>query len=198
MLDPVDTRPKLSPIGEGLLRRSRTDIRKAAVLLPFIDRPNAPTLLLTVRPKTMVDHAGQIAFPGGKIDRSDLNSLSAALREAHEEIALNPADIHVFAQSAEYKTRSGFDIMPFLAAVPASFEPKAEAGEVDDIFEVPLSYVLNLDNYTVQDRSSIEGLNIKTLSLKWNAYNIWGVTAGIIYYISQKIVDNTAHKTNRI
>ena len=169
-------------------------MRQAAVLLPIIDRPSGPTLLLTVRPQTMADHAGQIALPGGKIDRTDEDALAAALREGEEEVGLDPNSISVFARSALYKSASGFDIHTFMASVPADFEPRPEKYEVDAIFEVPLDYALNTDNFT-EVTFEVEGINRQILELKWCSYRIWGVTAGIIHYISKTISDGNAKET---
>lgn len=177
-------------MGEGLVWRARKHIKKAAVLLAFVDRKTGPTLILTVRPKTMADHAGQVALPGGKIDPTDTSALGAALREAHEEIGLAPEMTDVFAQSAEYRTGSGFDITPFLASVPHDFIVTPEQGEVDEVFEVPLEYLMDKSNYTFS-RYTLGDIERDIAEINWGNHRIWGVTAGIIYYISNRINPST-------
>ena len=111
----------------------------AAVLIAITDRPD-PGVILTKRPETMRRHPGQVAFPGGRADRSDADVVATALREAQEEIGMSPTAVTVVGTIETYRTITGFDIVPVIAVVPADLPLTPQAEEVETIFEVPLAF----------------------------------------------------------
>lgn len=120
---------------------------QAAVLLPLVQRATGPTVLLTQRTQHLPTHAGQIAFPGGKIDPHDGSARAAALREAQEEVGLHPQHIEVIGELPTYRTGSGFVVTPVVALVQPPFGLCPNPGEVDAVFEVPLSFLMNPANH---------------------------------------------------
>jgi 8-oxo-dGTP pyrophosphatase MutT (NUDIX family) len=154
-------------------------IRAAAVLIPIIPRPEGPTTLLTVRPTTMSTHAGQVAFPGGKVDPIDVSEVAAALREAEEEVGIDPASVELIGRSATYVTGTQFRITPVLGVLPADFEARPDETEVDTVFETPLSFLMNTSNHQMGE-AVYKGKARRYYEMPHNGFRIWGVTAGII------------------
>ncbi len=163
----------------GLRTPLTGDHRRAAVLVGLIDRGDDFGVLLTVRPATMREHAGQVAFPGGRIDPSDASPLAAALREAHEEVGLDPADARLLGQADPYLTSTGYVVSPFVAVLPASFVPAPEAWEVADVFETPLSFLMNPASHLRHARE-YGGISRSFYAMPHNGRYIWGATAGMI------------------
>jgi 8-oxo-dGTP pyrophosphatase MutT (NUDIX family) len=126
-------------------------IRPAAVLIAVVDRPE-PTVLLTQRSAHLNDHAGQISFPGGKIDPTDASPLDAALREANEEVGLEREFIDPVGYLDLYGTAFGFRILPTVARVRPGFTLRVSAAEVDDVFEVPLAFLMNPANHQIHSK----------------------------------------------
>jgi len=157
----------------------------AAVLVAITDR-STPGLILTQRPDHMRKHAGQIAFPGGRVDPEDADVVAAALREAHEEIALDPALVQVFGTSDVYHTGTGYHITPVLATIPADLPLRPNEGEVADVFEVPLDFVLDPAN---QQHKSGEwqGIIRHYYEIQWQDRRIWGATAGMLVNLARRI-----------
>ncbi|MEM1131498.1 MAG: CoA pyrophosphatase [Pseudomonadota bacterium] len=159
----------------------------AAVLIP-ITRREEPGLILTQRPDTMRSHAGQVAFPGGKVDPEDADAIAAALREADEELAI-PADaVEVIGTGECYYSASGFSITTVVAFLPPDLPLKANPEEVADWFEMPFEEAIDLSLY---DRKTIEwqGHERGYYELMWQDRRIWGVTAGILANLSRQIAD---------
>jgi len=149
------------------------------VLIPIIPRPEGPTTLLTVRPTTMSTHAGQVAFPGGKVDPIDVSEVAAALREAEEEVGIDPASVELIGRSATYVTGTQFRITPVLGVLPANFEARPDETEVDTVFETPLSFLMNTSNHQMGE-AVYKGKARRYYEMPHNGFRIWGVTAGII------------------
>ena len=156
----------------------------AAVLIAVTDR-DEPGVLLTQRPRDMRDHPGQVAFPGGKIDPGE-DAIQAALREAHEEIALDPALVRVIGTSDRYQTGTGFNVTPVLGVVPSDLNLTANPTEVEAWFEAPLSLLLRQENWTEQE-VYWRGAMRKYLEMDYEGFRIWGVTAAIIWNLSRRI-----------
>ncbi|WP_373237768.1 CoA pyrophosphatase [Cohaesibacter celericrescens] len=154
-------------------------LKDAAVLIPIVDRGNEASIILTQRTDHLASHAGQIAFPGGKVDDHDASAEGAALREADEEIGLKPEFVDVFGYMRPYVSSTGFRIFPVLCTVREGFELVANPGEVADIFEVPLRFLMDPDNH---QRKSAEwrGKMRHYFAMPYGDYYIWGVTAGIL------------------
>jgi len=161
-----------------------TAAKPAAVLIPVVDRP-APTVILTQRTAELPSHAGQIAFPGGKID-GDETPAGAALREAEEEIGLASALVEPLGYLDLYLTFSGFRILPMVARVVPDFELTLNRFEVAEAFEVPLEYVMRPDNYQRKSRDW-NGITRHYYEIPYRNRYIWGVTAGILHNLYERI-----------
>jgi len=154
----------------------------AAVLLAIVARPT-PTVLLTVRSAHLHVHAGQIAFPGGKIDAQDADSIGAALREAHEEIGLHPSSVDVLGALPAFSTGTGFSVTPVVGLVQQGVPLVPNPGEVDHVFEVPLSFALNPANH-LRQQMEFQGRLRKWYAIPYRQddreFYIWGATAGML------------------
>lgn len=153
-------------------------IRKAAVLVGLIDRGDDYSVLLTLRPETMSSHAGQVAFPGGRLEEGE-TLLHAALREAHEEVGVDPATVRVLGQGDTYLTGSGFAISPFVGILPPDFVAQPHTTEVADVFETPLSFLMNEANHQRHERE-FRGALRAYYAMPHNGRYIWGATAGML------------------
>jgi 8-oxo-dGTP pyrophosphatase MutT (NUDIX family) len=160
-------------------------IRPAAVLVPVVDR-SEPTILLTQRTADLPDHAGQIAFPGGKIDATDESPLAAALREAEEEIGLDPQFVEPIGYLDLYMTTLGYRIVPTLARVRPDFSLHLNRAEVADAFEVPLSFLMEATNHQRHSREW-KGMMRTFYAIPFGERYIWGVTAGILRNLYERI-----------
>jgi 8-oxo-dGTP pyrophosphatase MutT (NUDIX family) len=161
------------------------DYREAAVLIPITDRAE-PGVILTQRPDWLRSHAGQVAFPGGKIDPEDANAVAAALREAEEELALPREHVNILGEADIYFTGSGYRIAPVVGVIPPDLPLVANPDEVSDWFEVPLAFLLDPAN--LERRSGIwQGQTRHYYDMDWQGRRIWGVTAGIIANLARRI-----------
>jgi 8-oxo-dGTP pyrophosphatase MutT (NUDIX family) len=160
-------------------------IRPAAVLIPVVDHKE-PTVLLTQRAVHLADHAGQIAFPGGKIDATDASPLDAALREAEEEIGLDRAYVHPIGYLGVYGTGFGFRILPTVARVQPGFSLSINRSEVDDAFEVPLAFLMNPENHQLHSKE-FRGTERSYYAMPYAERYIWGATAGILRILYERV-----------
>ena len=160
-------------------------IRPAAVLVPIVDHPR-PTVLLTQRAQHLPDHAGQVSFPGGKIDRSDASPLESALREAREEIGLDREFVEPLGYTDLYMTTLGYRIVPVIARVKRGFTLKLNKKEVDATFEVPLAFLMDQANVQRHSRAW-EGMTRHYYAITFGERYIWGVTAGILRNLHERI-----------
>jgi 8-oxo-dGTP pyrophosphatase MutT (NUDIX family) len=160
-------------------------IRPAAVLIPVVDHAE-PTVLLTQRSAHLNDHAGQISFPGGKIDATDASPLDAALREAWEEVGLTRDFIDPIGYLDLYGTSFGFRILPTVARVKPGFKLRISAAEVDDAFEVPLAFLMNPANHQVH-RKEFRGMERSFYAMPFGERYICGATAGILRVLYERI-----------
>lgn len=152
--------------------------KPAAVLVPVVDRAE-PSVILTLRTPDLTSHAGQIAFPGGKIDPHDVSPVGAALREAQEEIGLEPAFVEPLGYLDLYLTFSGFRILPTVARVGPDYALTLNRSEVADAFEVPLDFLMEPLNHQRQSRDW-NGITRQYYAMPYLDRHIWGVTAGIL------------------
>jgi len=160
-------------------------LRPAAVLIPVVDHPQ-PTVLLTQRSAHLNDHAGQISFPGGKIDAIDASPLDAALREAEEEIGLSREFIDPIGYLDLYATGFGFRILPTVARVKPGFKLRINHAEVDDAFEVPLAFLMDPANHQVHSKE-FRGMERSYYAMPFAERYIWGATAGILRVLYERI-----------
>lgn len=154
-------------------------LRDAAVLVPIIDRPRELTVLLTRRSNELPDHPGQISFPGGGIDAGDADAEAAALREAEEEVGLARRHVTLLGRLDTYLVRTGFSVVPVVGLLHPPFDLRAEVGEVDEIFEVPLAFFLDPANRQLHSRV-FRGAERFFYAYPYGDYYIWGATAGML------------------
>jgi 8-oxo-dGTP pyrophosphatase MutT (NUDIX family) len=175
--------PDLNP--KTWARVGATPTRLAAVLVPIIDR-SEPTVLLTQRTADLTDHAGQVAFPGGKIDPADESPVAAALREAREETGLAAALIEPIGYLDLYLTFSGFRILPTVARVKPEFTLVLNPREVTETFEVPLKFLMTPGNHQRKTRDW-NGFLRDYYVIPFEGRNIWGITAGILRNLYDRV-----------
>ncbi len=160
-------------------------VRPAAVLIPVVAHPQ-PTVLLTQRAAHLNDHAGQISFPGGKIDATDASPLDAALREAEEEVGLAREFVDPIGYLDVYATGFGFRILPTVARVKPGFKLTINHSEVDDAFEVPLAFLMDPANHQVHSKE-FRGMERSYYAMPFAERYIWGATAGILRVLYERI-----------
>ncbi len=178
-------RPAITYQDNRRFESSADKLHAAAVLVPVTDRPE-PGVILTQRPVWLPRHAGQVAFPGGRMDDDDETLVFTALREAEEEIGLAPDVVNIAGVGASYYSGSGFEVTPVVGVIPADYDFRPDPGEVDDIFEVPLSILLGLGK--AEPRKAMwQGIEREYFELQWNERRIWGVTAGILHNLSRQL-----------
>lgn len=151
----------------------------AAVLVPFVDRPEGLTILLTQRASQMAKHAAQVSFPGGRLDATDADAASAALREAREEVGLDPARVRVFGYLPDHLVISGYRVTPVLSLVSPPFSVELNPAEVEQVFEVPAAHVFDRRNHKARMRR-VGDEDMLLLDIPWEGHNIWGATAGML------------------
>ncbi|MSO74190.1 MAG: CoA pyrophosphatase [Alphaproteobacteria bacterium] len=156
-----------------------TPIVPSAVLVPFIDRSSGLTILLTRRTDHLVVHAGQISFPGGRCADGDRSPLDTALRETEEEIGLDRDRVRVLGRLDNYLVGTGYRITPILGLATPPFELVPDSYEVAEIFELPLDFVLEPDNYR-KDSRLVNGVERRFNVLAYGEHYIWGATASIL------------------
>jgi 8-oxo-dGTP pyrophosphatase MutT (NUDIX family) len=166
--------------GEGL------PLTPAAVLFPIVLRDEGHTVLLTQRTAHLRDHAGQISFPGGRVEEEDPSPVATALRETEEEIGLARAHVEILGYLPEYRTGTGFRVTPVVALVKPPFELALDAFEVAEAFEVPLSFLLDPANH---QRHSLHyrGALRHFFAMPYGDYFIWGATAGMIRSLTERL-----------
>jgi 8-oxo-dGTP pyrophosphatase MutT (NUDIX family) len=160
--------------------------KPAAVLIPVIDREE-PAVLLTIRTQELASHAGQVAFPGGKIDPQDDSPVAAALREAKEEVGLAPTLIEPLGYLDLYLTFSGFRILPTVARVEPDFMLTLNPREVTETFEVPLAFLMKPDNLQRRSREW-KGIMREYYAIPFGDRYIWGITAGIVRNLYDRVL----------
>jgi 8-oxo-dGTP pyrophosphatase MutT (NUDIX family) len=159
--------------------------KPASVLVPIVDR-DAPTVLLTHRTADLSSHAAQVAFPGGKIDPSDESPVAAAMREAREEVGLSPMLVEPIGYLDLYLTFSGFRILPTVARVKPDFTLTLNPREVTEAFEVPLAFLMDPANHERKTRDW-KGIAREYYAMPYGEHYIWGITAGILRNLHDRI-----------
>jgi len=160
--------------------------RPAAVLCGLLERADGLHVLLTKRAAHLNQHAGQIAFPGGKIDQNDPSPLAAALREANEEVGLDPNQVEIIGTLDQYLTSTGFRVTPFVGTIAPSWRPFLDREEVEEVFETPLDFLMDPAN-RVRHHHDRWGTRRYYYAMPWSDYYIWGATAGILKGLSDRL-----------
>jgi 8-oxo-dGTP pyrophosphatase MutT (NUDIX family) len=160
-------------------------LKAAAVLVPIINRSNSPALLMTVRASHLRRHAGQISFPGGRLESYDADIAAAAMRETGEEIGIAASAIEPIGFLPDHVVQTGYRITPVVALLQPGLTLTPDGTEVAEVFELPLAIALAADSYRVV-RRSIRGVEVETWELSFGHHNIWGATAGILAHLRDR------------
>lgn len=165
-----DLNPGMTPI---------PPIKDAAVLVPLIDREDGLSVLLTHRTAHLANHAGQVSFPGGHADPEDGGPEQTALRETEEEVGLHRRHVHLLGRLDPYMTRTGFAVVPVVGLITPPFDMAPDPHEVAEVFEVPLSFLLDRCNHHLCSRE-FEGTTRHFYAMPYGRHFIWGATAGML------------------
>jgi len=160
--------------------------RRAAVLVPVVAHETGATVLLTRRTDHLSSHAGQVAFPGGKIEGTDATPLAAALRETEEEVGIAAPDVDPLGYLDLYQTGTGFRIVPVVALIEPGYRLEIDENEVADVFEVPLAFLMTPSNHQ-RDSRIFRGVERHFYAMPYRDNYIWGATAGIIRNLYNRV-----------
>jgi 8-oxo-dGTP pyrophosphatase MutT (NUDIX family) len=166
--------------------RWTTKRQDAAVLIPIVDRADGPTVLLTVRSSDLASHAGQISFPGGRVDPGDADRVATALREAEEEVGIPRAAVDVVGALGVHHGGLGFAVTPIVGVVAATAPIRPEPREVAEVFEAPLDWCADLRNHTTEEREH-QGVKYRMFAAPYGRFHIWGLTAGILRSLAETL-----------
>jgi 8-oxo-dGTP pyrophosphatase MutT (NUDIX family) len=178
--------PEVSLYGDEGPRPDPALLKPAAVLVPVVARAAAPTMLFTRRAAHLKDHSGQVSFPGGRVHADDASPEATALREAREEIGLDPGRVELLGRMPEYLTRTGFRITPVVGILTPPFELAPDANEVEEIFEVPLAFLLDPANRQRQSREW-QGELRWFYAMPYERHYIWGATAAMLVNLANHL-----------
>ena len=173
------TPPAFSVYGDDGAGREGAALTAAAVLVPIVLHPSALTVLFTQRTSHLKSHAGQVSFPGGRAEPGDATPEFTALREAQEEIGLREAQVELVARLPDYFTRTGYRVTPVVGFLMPPLELAPDRGEVDEIFEVPLGFLLDPRNHRRETRE-LQGRAVSYYVMRFEERTIWGATAGML------------------
>jgi len=197
---PVEDMLWLANATPALKQRIRASIPEqhipAAVLIPLIDRPSGWTVLLTQRAAALRAHAGQISFPGGRIEPEDRDAYAAALREAEEEIGLSERKVEFAGYLPDHLVATGFRITPAVGFVSPDHDLRLAADEVHDAFEVPLAFLFDAANHRPRLRSFGE-FSVETTDIPFGARTIWGATAGMLMTLRRLVLERRGRSVTR-
>jgi 8-oxo-dGTP pyrophosphatase MutT (NUDIX family) len=195
-LDHIQTALAMPPLGERSDFDLNPDVkaaqlpgvkqRPAAVLCGLVERAVGLHVVLTMRAAHLNQHAGQISFPGGKIDQRDPSPMAAALREANEEIGLDGDRVEIIGTLDQYQTSTGFRVTPFVGVIDPRWRPLPDPNEVEQVFETPLDFLMDPAN-RVRHRYERRGVERHYYAMPWGAYYIWGATAGMLKGLSDRL-----------
>ncbi len=160
--------------------------RPAAVLCGLIARGATLNVVLTRRAGHLARHAGQVAFPGGRVDEADVTALAAALREAEEEVGLAPRQVEVLGTLDQYLTSTGYRVTPFVGVIDPGWQPRPDPAEVDEVFEVPLDFLMDPANRQ-RHQHDRTGVRRYYYAMSWSNHYIWGATAGMLKGLSDRL-----------
>ncbi|MEO0999410.1 MAG: CoA pyrophosphatase [Pseudomonadota bacterium] len=161
-------------------------LRPAAVLCAFVARPEGLQVVLTRRSSALKHHPGQVAFPGGKVDPGDAGPEAAALREAEEEVGLPQGSVTLLGALEPHETVTGFSVTPFVGEITGPWQPRAEAGEVEEVFEVPARHLLDPAAYRIEGRHW-RGVHRRYYTVPWGPFYVWGATARMLKALADRV-----------
>jgi 8-oxo-dGTP pyrophosphatase MutT (NUDIX family) len=185
-LDPIETWDPANRIVHEDFEPYPGPLSPAAVLVPLVEHEEGVTVLLTRRADTLRSHTGQVAFPGGRCEPGEL-PWETALREAQEEIGLDPGHVTLAGLSTGYQTRTGFDITPVVGFVRPGFTVIPNPGEVAEVFETPFAFLMNPQNHERRFLEQADGLRRYFYSMSHAEQVIWGVTAGMLRALYERL-----------
>ena len=192
----ADSDLRVGAVSRSAVERLRTlfplQPTRAAVLIPLIDRGDELTVLLTHRASELKHHAGQISFPGGRLEPGDDNAIAAALRETEEEIGLHREFVEVIGCLPDHVVISGYRVTPVVGLVRPGFELTLDPAEVSATFEAPLSHLLNPATHT-RRMHRFGGEELEVLELPWGGHTIWGATAGMLLTLREVLGGTALH-----
>lgn len=162
----------------------------ASVLIPIVQRPAELTVLFTRRTAHLKSHSGQVSFPGGRAEASDVSPVATALRETQEEIGLDARSIEVLGSLGEYRTRTGYRVSPIVALVAPPLELRLDPREVEEVFEVPLSFLLDPVNHQRRTRV-FQGRAVRFTAMPYGRHYIWGATAAMLVNLYRDFLAGT-------
>jgi 8-oxo-dGTP pyrophosphatase MutT (NUDIX family) len=175
----------------GFIEREAAALKPAAVLIPLVLRPEGATILLTERTSHLADHAGQISFPGGRLEPDDADAVAAALRETEEEIGLARAHVEVLGRFEDYGTITGYRVTPVIGCVRPPFDLTRDPHEVAEIFELPLDFILQPTNVQ-RLRETRGGILRDVYEIAYGKWRVWGFTARILVRLIAALDDEKA------
>jgi 8-oxo-dGTP pyrophosphatase MutT (NUDIX family) len=195
-IDLDELRRRLTRRGEGLFSiygddgagREAAAVTPASVLVPLIAHPGELTVLFTQRTSQLRNHSGQVSFPGGRAEPQDPTPEYTALREAQEEIGLPMERVEVLARLPDYLTRTGFRVTPVVGLLQPPLGLRPDPREVDEIFEVPLAFLLDPRNHERRTRE-LQGRSVGYYAMQFGSRTIWGATAGMLVNLSRQLAD---------
>jgi 8-oxo-dGTP pyrophosphatase MutT (NUDIX family) len=197
-LDPIES---WDPSNRGVVHQDfeqhKGPLTPAAVLVPLVEHEEGVTVLLTRRADTLRNHTGQVAFPGGRCEAGEL-PWEAALREAQEEIGLDPGHVTLAGISSGYQTRTGFDITPVVAFVRPGFTVTPNPAEVAEVFETPFAFLMDPNNHERRFLEQAEGLRRYFYAMPHDGHLIWGVTAGMLRVLYERLYGPIAAESGEI
>ena len=192
--DDIGRRSNEAAESEDLVQEERNEwiaggkpLIPAAVLVPLVVHEDGLNVMLTKRTDHLNNHGGQISFPGGRVDDSDRDALHTALRETEEEVGLHSKDIEIIGELDEYIVGTGYLVNPIIGVIEPPFELTLHEGEVAEVFEVPLEFVITPENMKRHARE-FEGIKRHYFAITWAEYFIWGATAGMLRNLSQRLL----------
>ena len=174
--------------GGNIKAENKTNLTRAAVLVPIISRDDGLQVLLTKRTEHLKNHPGQISFPGGSVDDTDLDAQHTALRETEEEVGLDPSHVEIIGELDQYIVGTGYLVSPIIGLIKPPFKLIRQEDEVAEIFEVPLDFLIEPKNFKRYARE-FNGTVHHHFSLTWQSYFIWGATAGMLRNLSERLLN---------
>ena len=182
------TPPAFSVYGDDAAERESPTVTPAAVLVPIVDHPSGLTVIFTQRTSQLKAHSGQVSFPGGRAEPEDPTPEFTALREAQEEIGLAADRVEVLARLPEYHTRTGFRVTPVVGLLTPPLALKPDPREVEELFEVPLAFLLDRKNHRRETRQ-LQGRAVGYYVIQYGSRRIWGATAGMLVNLYRHLAD---------